>query len=214
MEKPIETIWKEAFSERDLKEVPRLGNFYDQESQQLVDKVKRKFKNNLVATVVMAIVILIVHMFIEAAWQGAIAAALLLGLAWYSTRQMRRVHTVNPGLGSYQYLRLFDQTLREALAKNMIVIRFFYPLIFLTSMSTIWYAGNNEAILTGKLTETFPDLLFVGGLPLIGLIAVGGITVLIAYFSGRIYKWDVGLIYGRTFKKLRETIADMEQLNE
>jgi hypothetical protein len=32
------------------------------------------------------------------------------------------------------------------------------------------------------------------------------------YFSDKIYRWDVRLMYGRVFDKLEETIAEMEEL--
>jgi hypothetical protein len=40
------------------------------------------------------------------------------------------------------------------------------------------------------------------------------IAVLIYVFGGKIYKWDVNLVYGRVFKKLEELIADIEELKE
>jgi hypothetical protein len=43
---------------------------------------------------------------------------------------------------------------------------------------------------------------------------VGDDVALTFYFSGRIYRWDVGLIYGRVFRKLEETIAEMEELKQ
>jgi hypothetical protein len=43
---------------------------------------------------------------------------------------------------------------------------------------------------------------------------LGGILVLVllAYFGGRIYQWDLNIVYGRVLKKLDEIIADMEDL--
>jgi hypothetical protein len=35
----------------------------------------------------------------------------------------------------------------------------------------------------------------------------------LAYFGGRIYLWDVNIIYGTLFKKLDELIADIESIN-
>jgi hypothetical protein len=43
---------------------------------------------------------------------------------------------------------------------------------------------------------------------------VGVITPLMLYFSDKIYKWDVGLMYGRVFDNLEEAIADREKLKQ
>jgi hypothetical protein len=33
-------------------------------------------------------------------------------------------------------------------------------------------------------------------------------------FGGKIYTWDVNLVYGRVFQKLDELIADIEELKK
>ena len=44
------------------------------------------------------------------------------------------------------------------------------------------------------------------------LLGVIVMTVLLAYFGGRIYNWDFKVVYGGVLKKLDEIIADMEEL--
>ena len=58
----------------------------------------------------------------------------------------------------------------------------------------------------------FPDIYLVQGVPLIGIIIIVLIVALLAFFGGRIYQWDLNLVYGRIFKKLRELMTDMEEL--
>ena len=214
MGKRIESIWKESFSEGEIKDIHQRGNPYNQKSRHLVDKLRRMFRYNLIAVVAMALVFWTVHFFIDAIWQGTSATVLLLGLAWYSERQMRKVYTLDPSLSSYEYLKSFDHYLKAALSKNLLVIRFFYSLIFLTAMSTIWFAGDNQIILKHRVMEKFPDSVFIGNVPLTGIVIVGLMTLLIAYLSDKIYKWDVELIYGQIFKKLRKIIAEMEELKD
>jgi len=93
------------------------------------------------------------------------------------------------------------------------ILRFTYPLYFLIAMSTIWSAWN-KGELTSKMYQKFPDVIFIGSVPLFAWIIAGVATLLMFYFSGRIYRWDVGLIYGRVFRKLEETIAEMEELKQ
>lgn len=212
MEKSIETIWKEGFLDSDALVAPKLNNLYDQKSKHLIDNLKRMFKINLIAIVAMAIVILIVYYFLDAAWQGISIAVMLIALAIYSKNQMQKVKSIDQGANSYDYLKSFHTWLKNALAKNTTIMRFFYPLTFLIAMSTIWFAGDNHKVLTNLLTEKFPDMTFVAGIPLSGLVAVGIVTLVMAYFSDKIYMWDVRLVYGRVFDKLEKTLVEMEDL--
>ena len=212
MEKSIEKIWKEGFKESELTKTLPMENLYNQKSRDLVEKLKRMFKKNLIIIMVFTIFFWIIYFFIDAVWQGTCMAVLFLGLAWYSHKKMHKINTSNTGLSSYEYLKSFDTNLKAAMSSLVTVMRFFYPLTFLTAMSTIWFGGNNQSILNNKLTERFPDLVFVGGVPLSVLVIVAIVTLLIGYFADKIYQWDVGLMYGRVFKKLKETIAEMEEL--
>jgi hypothetical protein len=57
-------------------------------------------------------------------------------------------------------------------------------------------------------------VIFIGSIPLFAWIIAGVATLLMLYFSDRIYRWDVRLMYGRVLDKLEETIADMEKLKQ
>ena len=212
MEKSIETIWKEGFLDSEALVVPKINNLYNQKSMYLIDKLKRMFRINTIALVVMAIAFVVIYYFIDALWQGIGAALLLLGFAWYNSHQIRQFDVLDQGMSSYDYLKSFDRCLKDILSKNVLITRFYYPLCLFLALSTVWFAGDNQVMLTQKLKEKFPDMIFVGGVPLVGLIAVGIIMLLAAYFADKIYKWDVRLIYGRIFDKLEETIAEMEEL--
>ena len=80
-------------------------------------------------------------------------------------------------------------------------------------MSSMWSAWNKGPI-TSKMYQKYPDVIFIGSVPLFVWIITGVATLLMLYFSGRIYRWDVRLMYGRVFDKLEETIAEMEKLKQ
>jgi hypothetical protein len=113
----------------------------------------------------MAGVFLIIYSLIDAFWQGIGIAILFLGFVWYSRHQMRKLKDVDQGLSSFDYLLSFHQNLKDILEKNMGMMRLFYPLMFLVGMATVWFAGNNEQVLTAKLLSGYPDMLFVLGIP-------------------------------------------------
>jgi hypothetical protein len=91
-------------------------------------------------------------------------------------------------------------------------MRFFYPLLFLAALMPIVHAlrtvdETHEAILNSGL-----HLIY--GIPTLFWIIALVIAVLMYVFGGKIYTWDVNLVYGRVFKKLDELIADIEELKK
>ena len=50
------------------------------------------------------------------------------------------------------------------------------------------------------------------GMPVYWILSMLLIIILLAIFGGRIYKWDLNIVYGRIIKKLDELITDMEDL--
>ncbi len=213
MKKSIEEIWKEGFLNEKSLVAPKLNDLYNQKSKHVVDKVKRMFRVNLIFIVSMSIVFSIMYYFLDAIWQGVAISVLLLLTAWYSERQKRSIKTLDHGATSLDYLKSLDRSLKDTFSKNEKILRFSYPLYFMIAMSTMWSAWNKGPI-TSKMYQKYPDVIFIGSVPLFVWIIAGVATLLILYFSGRIYRWDVRLMYGRVFDKLEETIAEMEKLKQ
>ena len=214
MKNSIEAIWKEGFLNEKSLVAPKINDLYNQKSRHLADKVKRMFRVNLIIIVIVTMVTPIIYYFLDYIWQGAVTCILLLLYAWYYKRQMHGIKTLDQGATSLDYLKSFDRSLKDALSKSEKILRFSYPLYFLIAMSTIGSAWNKSEKPISEIRRKFPDLIFIGNFPLFALIIAGVATLLMFYFSGRIYRWDVGLIYGRVFRKLEETIAEMEKLKQ
>ncbi len=66
--------------------------------------------------------------------------------------------------------------------------------------------------LVDEILVGFPDTYLIFGIPLIGIVIVAVILVLLFLVGGRIYKWDLNIVYGRIFKKLEELMTDIESL--
>lgn len=211
MKNSIEVIWKEGFLNEKSLVAPKINDLYNQKSKDLVDKMKRMYRINLILTVILAIVFPIMDYFMDVIWQGVATSLLLLLSVWYSIRQKRSMKTLDHGATSLEYLKSFDRLLNERLSRGEKVFRFTYPLYFLIAIS-IMYSAWDKGELTSKMYQKFPDVLFIGSVPLFAWIIAGVATILTYYFSGRMYRWDVRLMYGRLFDKLEETIAEMEEL--
>ena len=212
MENTIESMWKEGFLNEKAAVVPKINDLYNQRSKLLIDRITKMFKVNLLAIVAMAVLIPIIFYFIDALWQGLATTVLFLALAWYSKRQVTEVKTIDQGTNSYEYLTSYRQWLRDMLHKSEKIMRYFYPINVLIAISIILSAWHQQEELQMKMMNHFPDLTYIESIPLIALIILGTLFLLSILFSRKIYRWDVGLVYGRVFNKLDETISEMEKL--
>jgi hypothetical protein len=214
MENSIEVIWKEGFLNEKSLVAPKVNDLYNQKSKHLVDKIKRMFRINFIAIVIMAVVFPVIHYFMDALLEGIAASVLLLLTAWYGQRQLTGIHSLDQGATSLEYLKSFDRWLNEVVAKNRTVVRFSYPLYLIIAFSTILSAWNSLPEPSLSLRQKFPNLTFVGNVPLVVFIIAALAVILMFIFSDRIYRWDVNLVYGRIFRRLKKTISEMEELRK
>ncbi|WP_375580699.1 hypothetical protein ABWH96_06690 [Marivirga tractuosa] len=212
MKNSIENMWKEGFLEEGALDLPKINRLYEQKSQHIVDKIKSRFKFNLKFIIVMAIAIPIIYFFLDALWQGVAVAVLLLATAWFSKKQIERIKAVDTGQNSYDYLKSFKSWLDTILLKNGSVIRFTYPIYFLIVINMIFSSWSSQEELVNEVVQKFPDVTFIGDVPLMAWIITAVVTVLMLIFSKQIYLFDVRLMYGRIFDKLDATIKEMETL--
>ena len=81
-----------------------------------------------------------------------------------------------------------------------------------------WFGGFGGDIpgqeIVAKLLIEFPNMTLLFGLPLIGIIAMTVLLAVLAYFGGRIGKWDLNLVYGGIFKRLNILLTEMEELRK
>lgn len=210
MKSSIEDIWKEGFLNEKSLVAPKINDLYNQKSKHLVDKLQRMFRVNLIFIITTAVVFPVVYYFLDAALEGIAASILLLLTAWYNKRQIDNIKTLDHGSTSLDYLKSLDQWLKDVLLKSERIARFSYPLYLLIAISTIWSAWKKQGM-PMKMQQKFSHLLVLNTPWLPWAIAVAAI-LLMFYFSVKIYKWEVRVMYGRVLDKLEETIAEMETL--
>ncbi len=218
MEKSIENIWKEGFLKSDALVAPKINNLYNQKSIHIIDKFKRMFKINLIAIVAFSFVFLIVSYFVGIPITGAIFFVTLTVLVIINKKLLNGLEKIDKGVSSYQYLKAFNEWIQQQVAINKRFSTFLYPIIFLSMIIGFWYK-DAEGIplgerLVGEVLYGFPDIYLIQGIPLIAIIVIILIIGLLAFFGGRIYQWDLNLVYGRVFKKLEELMADIEELKK
>ena len=216
MEKSIEDIWKKGFLESDALVAPQLNDLYSQKSIHIIDRFKRMFRINLIAIVVFSIVFLIVSYFVGIFITGIIFFVMLSVLVKINKHLLNGLEKVDKGLSSYQYLKAFNGWINEQIAINERMSKFLYPTIFISLMLGFWFKDAEGLPMGERLVSEiligFPEITLIYGLPLIGIVIAFLIVGLLAYFGGRIYRWDLNIVYGRVFKKLNDLLSDVETL--
>ena len=218
MERSIENIWKEGFLKSDDLVAPKINNLYNQKSIHIIDKFKRMFKINLIAIIAFSFIFLIISFFVGIPITGVIFFIALSVLVFINKMLLNGLDKIDKGASSYQYLKTFNEWIQKQVAINKKMSRFLYPIIFISMILGFWFKDAEGMPLGERLVSEilygFPDTYLIFGVPLIGIVIALVIIGLLVLFGGRIYKWDLNIVYGRVFKKLKELMADIEELKK
>ncbi|WP_339789325.1 hypothetical protein [uncultured Imperialibacter sp.] len=216
MERSIEAIWKEGFLVSDALVAPKINQLYNQKSKHIVDKFKRMFEINLIAILIFSVVLLPVSFLFGMAYMGVPMFLLLNAVAVVNKRLSNGLKKIDKSVSSYQYLKAFDDWMKEQISVNTKMSAFNYPWVFLSMLAGFWFFEIDGRILgdalMNKILTHYSETYLVGGIPLIGIIGVMLVVVLLAFFGGRLYKFELKLIYGNVMNRLQEMLADMEEL--
>ncbi len=213
MEKSIETIWKDGFLKNDALVAPKLNNLYNQKSKHIIEKFNRMFKRNLIALVLGSTLFLIYSIFFDRLILGIGTFIILNTIVIVNKRLMNSLKDVDKNVSSYQYLKAFNDWMKNQLAVNRKMARIYYPLFFIIAVVSFWFSENFQVFLSEILGNPH-QIYLVNGFPVLWMLPVILIASLMAIFGGKIYNFDVNLIYGRIFRRLNDMIADIEELRK
>lgn len=216
MGKSIESIWNEGFLAHDALIAPKLNNLYTQKSIHLVDKFKRMYKINIIAIFVFAIFLLPFTYFTNMPYMGIPMFIMFNVIAIISSKLKKKLGEIDVSLNSYEYLNSFNEWVKEMVRINTKLSRYLYPYIFLSVFAGFWYGDFGGDIPGDKLVSwlliKYPDMYIILGLPVIGILGLILMIIILAYFGGRIGKWDLNLVYGGILKRLERLLSEMEEL--
>ena len=210
MEKSIETIWKQGFIESDALIAPKVNNLYNQKSKTIIDRLKRTMRVNLYFILVIATMSLVWYTMLGLPYVGIFIFILFISVYWLSIKQARTMKNIDVSMNSYDYLKSLHTSVKNAISNNSKVMRFFYPLIFLASLMPIMHELKSGEATSATISNS--EFYLIYGIPTFVWIISIVLAILMYVFGGRIYQWDVNLMYGRIFKKLEIMIAEMEKL--
>jgi len=211
MDKSIENTWREGFLRPDALVAPAVNDLYGRRSAHLVDKLQRMFRINRWAVLIGAPAQWLFLSVVGIPYSGAIICLLLWALIAYQTWYLGEMREPDSSLNSFEYIKAFQRWLKDRMARSRRVQRHLYPLVFLAIMVGAPASDSGQALLTA-LVEAYPGLSMVGGLPVVLVVGVLAITAAIAVLGGKIYDFDINLVYRPVFRKLDEMVADMEEL--
>ena len=165
------------------------------------------FKMNLKAIVIGSIVVLLTSFLVKIPVMGVLLFFIANTIVLVNRKLQKGLLDIDLNVSSYQYIKTFDEWLKNQLAINSKMARIYYPLIFLSVVLGFWFSPNIPNIF-----ESPNQIYFFYGIPVFWALGVLFITALLSLFGGVIYKWDVNMIYGNVFRKLNDMIADMNEL--
>lgn len=210
MEKSIESIWKQGFLDKNAMVAPKLNNLYNKKSIHIIDKFKRMFKINFNALIVLSFVILISSFLLKLPVMGVLMFILFNVLVIVNKKLFKRLEKIDKNVSSYQYLKSFDAWMQNQIAINKKLSQYIYPYIFIAMVSGFWFSSPIRETLQRQFGNYQPYMAY--GIPIYWLLGMLAVIIILYFFGGRIYKWDLNLVYGRVLKKLDELIKDMEDL--
>ena len=212
MKKTIEATWREGFLQADALVAPRVNDLYTRKSTHIVDRIQRMQRINEIAIVIGAPIAWALYAVLGMPYGGAILCAAWVGLI-VVRRQVPRVNRFDApvSVDSYQYLKAFQQWLKNRLAWGRRVQGHLYAVTFLAIAIGI---GESEIgqLLTRTIIERFPDMRLVNGVPLVLIVVVVAMTIVVDLCGGVIFDFDVRTAYRNVFSKLDQMVAEMEEL--
>jgi len=211
MTKSIESIWKEGFIENDSLVAPKINDLYNQKSKNLIDKFHYMFSINRKAIIIAIGVILVLSLIFGLPYLGSFISVLLAGLVLIGNRGSKQLDKLDKTTNSYEYLKGFSAWRDEMIATYCKAYTYFYPLLFMGLAIRFLYSEDARSIINAIVLES-PNTTLIFGLPWYIASAFLVITGVFYNFGSYLYKIDVDLVYGSSFKKLDELVLEMESL--
>lgn len=211
MEKSIEQIWKSGFLDNRALVAPKVNDLYTRKSQHIIEKYKRMFRFNLKAIAIGGFMGLAGLFLLKLPITGVTFFITLAVVFMVNKRELNDLEKVVKSTCSYDYLWSFNKWLKDQVAMNARMAKFYYPFIFLGAVLGIWFSVHGPRLYeftSGPATTDWQ----INGVPTGFLIPVAAVTVLLWHFGDRLYRMELNAFYGRVMGKLEELLADIETL--
>lgn len=209
MKKSINSIWNNGFSDGMALSAPAVLDFYQQKSNNLLDKFDQLLTANHKAVLWGASFVFIVLSLIGAPVLATLIFLMLAGVVYVGKQHVKSLQKIHKDQSCLDYLKAFDRWLTAGISMYVKVYRIFYPALFALCALRLGTAdfASKELSQIGLISTD-------GQMTLLMYIIVAGISILLGVFAGTIYRADVNLVYGKEIQKLKELIAELNYLND
>ena len=206
MNKTIENIWKEGFTNKDMV-IPKINDFYNKKSISLVERVINTFKREVAFLIPLGVCFFLYNIWLDndnAAFWGAVSA--LPCLVWYylGKRQIKSIEDIDYKASSYQYLVSIKEKLERIKRFNKRLILSSVPISLLPMLIYTYYNQRGKSIgeIFGVEGLDLPTETIFLILPIVTLFALLFAEI---YFKTRFVK---------NSNKIGSLINEMEELSK
>jgi hypothetical protein len=211
MNQSIESIWKKSFINNDELVIPKVNDLYNKKSENLIDKFHSLFDLNRKFIIGVAFLSLLVLSAIGAPILGVFVAVWLYSLLIVGKNGMKKLHAIDKNTSSYHYLKSFVSWKEEVVAVYSKTYTIYYPILLLAIAIQVRFTNDAEAIIQSIVIDS-PDMTLIFATPWFFVVGIAITASLLSYFASALYRMDLNIMYGESFKKLNSLIADMESL--
>jgi hypothetical protein len=211
MRKTIEATWREGFLNPEALVAPRVNDLYTRKSSHIVDRIQRMLRINQIAIVIGAPIAWALLSAVGIPYAGAIMCAAWVGLVVVRQLYIAKFDAPDSSLDSYQYLKSFQQWLKDRMARSRRLQRHIYAITFLAMAIGVGASAPGQ-LLIRQIVESHPDIRLVNGVPLFLIVSVLVLAIVVELLGGVIFDFDVNTAYRHVFRKLDDMVAEMEEL--
>lgn len=210
MEKSIEDIWKKGFLEDTALVAPQVNDLYGRRSSQLIERFQSMFRLNVQLIVLGALLLLAALWLAKLPLLGVFLCSWLLVIAFLGKQSFDKFKSVDPGRSSYDYVKAFNNQMKELIGYFSKVYGVMYPIFFAGIVLGLRYSVHGQEVMDQLKAD--PDIPLWLGIPAILYVPLILFGVIFVFFGKSIFLVDMKITYGRSLRKLKETVDEMEKL--
>lgn len=215
MEKSIESIWKKGFINESIS-IPSINNLNELKSIYFMDQFKKRYQINVIILTLTAILVLLAFVIGGIPIIGLFMFTLFASLALIGKSEINKLDQLSKGSSNYEFIKDFDDWLKNLLRKFALIYRIWVPLLFIGFSLAILHTNFFIPFIGETLIEKFVpnsnSTLFFG-MPIPWLFGLLGIAAILSYCSSFFFKLEMKTLYGDLIGRLDDLLKELHALN-
>ena len=201
MEKSIENVWNNGFSDDSKLLIPKINDLYNKKSEMLLDRLKKTLSLDTKSLIPLSVLCLVISFYFEHYLLGVYLASVILFLYFLAKQKLKDLDKIKIYDSNYNYLVEYRNTLQK--------IKKFYTKFVGYGLPLIGIIG---CFLYLRNIPVYSDYLQLESG--VRVLLVLGLTIFLSGLALLVYKLTTAMVYGRFLKKLNELIEDINALQK